>query len=112
MADVSENVGQTVTATVVPFEADGTTQTPGAIVSAQVWSIADPTIASQNVNPDGSATYTGLTAGSTTVSVTATVTDSDGTVQNFTAQAGLTVIAVVAPDRTASIQIQFGTPTA
>jgi hypothetical protein len=108
---VTEAVGQSVIATAVPLEADGLTVTPGAVVSAQAWSISDPTIASQTTNADGTATYAALAAGTATVTVSATVTDADGTVGSFTATNTITVTAVTPPTgRTVSLQINFGTP--
>jgi len=105
---VTEAIGQSTIATTVPLEADGVTVTPGAAVSAQVYTISDPTIASQTANADGTATYKALAAGTATVTVAATVTDSDGTVSSFTAANTLTVTP--ATNRSAGLQISFSTP--
>lgn len=105
----TEAVAQTVILTIVPIEADGVTVTPGAVVSAQTYTVSDPTIATQVLNADGTASYTGVAAGTATISVTATVTDSDGTVGNFTGTTTLTVTGA-ATGRTAGLQLNFGTP--
>lgn len=101
-------VGSTVVASIVPLEADGVTVTPGATLSAQGYTVDDPTIASFVVNADGTATFTGVTAGIANVAATATVTDADGAVATFTTTNVLTVTAVVPPTGlTTSIQLNF-----
>jgi hypothetical protein len=105
---VTELVGQSVTATVVPLEADGSTTTPGAVVSAQTWTLAATGVVTLTSNADGSASFVAVAAGTATVDVSATVTDSDGTVGNFTTTGTITVTAPTG--RTASIAISFGTP--
>lgn len=105
---VTEAIGQSTIATTVPLEADGLTVTPGAVVSAQVYTISDPTIASQTANADGTATYKALAAGTAIVTVAATVTDPDGAVSSFTATNTITVTA--ATGRSTGLQINFSTP--
>jgi len=105
---VTETVGQSVTATAVPLEADGITVTPGAVVSGQVWTIDNAAVATQTANADGTASYLALAAGTATVTVVATVKDADGTTASFTATNTITV--TVPTGRTASLQINFGTP--
>ena len=103
-------VGQSTTATIVPLEADGTTVTPGAVVSAQTFTLTDAGI-SLVQNADGTATITGVgpTTGAVTGSASATVTDTDGTVTSFTQAFDVTVNAAAV--HTASIGITFTTPT-
>jgi hypothetical protein len=108
MATATELVGQSVIATAVPLEADGTTVTPGAVVSGQTWTISDATIATQTINADGTATYTALAAGTATVTVVGSVKDLDGTTSSFTGTGTLTVTAPTG--RTASLSVSFGTP--
>lgn len=98
-------VGATLTGTIVPLEADGTTITPGAVVSSPSYSVSDTAIATVTTNPDGTATFTGVAPGTVTVSVTALVTDADGVAQNFSTTNTLAVTG--ASGRTASIQLNF-----
>lgn len=104
--------GSTVVASIVPLEADGVTVTPGAVVSNAGYAIDDSTIASFVVNPDGTATFTGLAAGTANVTATATVTDASGIANTFTSSStALTVTAVTPPtETTASIQVNFAPP--
>jgi hypothetical protein len=95
---------ETETATIVETETSptGVTTTYPYVAANITWTIADNTIASFVTNADGSATFTGLKAGSTT----GTVTDSaTGAVQNY----DLTVTA--APANTFAIAVTFGTPS-
>lgn len=112
MTPATIQVGQVIPATVVPLEADGVTPTPGAVVSEESWSVSDPTIASLVSNADGSASLTGVAAGEVTVSVSATVTDTNGAVSQLSATNTLTVEAAPPPPPptplTASIEIAFG----
>lgn len=98
-------VGQSLVATAVPQEADGTTTTPGAVVSGQSWSVSDATVASVTTNTDGTATLKALSAGTVSVGVTAWVTDPGGTATTFTG--GGTLIVSAAPV-TASLGVSFG----
>ncbi len=98
-------VGGTLTGTIVPLEADGITQTPSAVVSGQSYTVDNTSVVSVVTNADGSATFTGVSAGSATVTATATVTDSDGTVGNFTTTNSITVTQPT--EHTASIQLNF-----
>lgn len=108
-------VGQSSTGTVVPLEADGVTQTPGAVVSNQSWSITDPSLTA-TTNADGSVTIEGVVANDSPVSgtVNATVTDEDGTVNSFSATFTVSVGTATPPPpptgRTASIGVNFTTP--
>jgi hypothetical protein len=106
----SEVVGQSVIATLVAYEADGITATPGAVVSAQVWdAVSDATIATLTANADGTATFVALAAGTLTGSVSATVTDVDGTVLTLTGS--YTLVVTTSPTgRSASLQVSFGIP--
>jgi len=108
----SEIVGQSVIATIVAYEADGITATPGAVVSAQAWSaVSDATIATLTANADGTATFLALAAGTLTGSVSATVTDPDGTVLSLTGSYTL-VVSAASPStgRSVNLQVSFGTP--
>jgi hypothetical protein len=114
MASVSLVVGQSTLATIVPFEADGITQTPGAVVSAQSFSIPGDQVTIVQ-NDDGSATITAVAATTDDIqgSANATVTDADGTVGQFSANFTITVTGTNPPppsDRTASIGVTFSTP--
>lgn len=105
----SENVGQSVIATAVAYEADGITPTPGAVVSAQVWTVDNAAIASVTTNSDGTATFVGVAAGTATATCVATVTDTSGASTSFTATNTLVVSAPTGVS--AGLQISFGTPT-
>jgi hypothetical protein len=99
-------VGTTITATFVPIEADGITQTPGAVLTTPpVYTIDNPAIATIVDNGNGTAAITGVASG--TVNVTATggvFTDSDGTVS---APLTATNTATVPTGRTVTAQINF-----
>ncbi len=99
-------VGGVLTGVIVPLEADGVTETPGAVVSAQSWSVDNSAIVTLAQNADGTATFTGVATGDATVTASATVTDADGTVSNFSATNTITVTGE-ATGRTAGIQINF-----
>lgn len=104
----TQAVGSTLTATFVPLEADGTTVTPGATLSTPpAYTIDNTTVATLVDNGDGTATITGVSAGSVTVTGTGGVfTDQDGTATPpLTAQNTDTVTA--ATGRTVSAQINF-----
>lgn len=101
-------VGSNVVASIVPLEADGVTVTPGAVVSAQGYAIDNPALATFVVNPDGTATFTGVAPGTANVTATATVTDVGGTGVSFTTTNTLTVTPIPPPPAvTASIQLNF-----
>lgn len=101
--------GQSSVATIIPLEADGTTITPGAVVSAQTFSITDPGI-SLVTNADGTATITGVgpTTGAVSGTASATVTDVDGTTAPFSQTFTVTVNAPT--QHTASIGLTFSAP--
>lgn len=113
MNDITLLVGQSTIGTIVPLEADGVTQTPGAVASAQAFSIPpDPSFGAVD-NGDGTLTITGNAPSAATVTgtATATVTDADGTVNSFTQPFTITVNGVTPPtERTASIGVSFSTP--
>lgn len=93
-------VGQTIPAFATEASATGANVpilNPGAIS----WTTSDSTIASVFVNADGTATFTGVAAGTVTV----TVSDSSN---SLTSSDQLTVVGQVAT----TIAIQWGTPVA
>lgn len=108
MSPATINVGQSIPATIVPLAADGVTPSGGA-VSNPTWSVSDSAVATLTENADGSATLKGVAAGTVTVNVTATVTDTDGSVNTFSGMNTLSVQAPPPAPLTASIAIQFGT---
>jgi hypothetical protein len=105
---ITETVNQSVIATAIPLEADGVTATPGAVLSSVVWTLSNPGVVEQTVNPDNTASFKALTPGTVTVNVTALVTDADGTATTLSATNTITVTAPT--ERTASLQINFGVP--
>lgn len=107
---VTLNVGQSTIATIVPLEADGTTQTPGAVVSSPIISATDPAVTVTD-NADGTVTIAGVAASTVSGTASATVTDADGTVNTFSANFTVIVNAVAPPtERTAAIAVSFSTP--
>lgn len=113
MADLVLQVGQSSVGTVVPFLADGVTQTPGAVVSAQVWTISDPALVVTS-HPDGTVTVaaTAATAADVNGSVKATVTDSDGFTQELSKDFTISVGGVTPPvNRTAGIGVSWSNPS-
>lgn len=76
----TQAVGSTLKASFLPFEADGTTQTPGAkLTTNPTWSVDNTSVATIQDNGDGTATITGVSAGTVTVTATGGVfTDQDG----------------------------------
>jgi hypothetical protein len=89
----------------LPVESDGVTVTPNAVVSDQVWDSQANNIITLVTNPDGSCTVTAVGEGNAQLSLTATVTDKDGTVQTFTT---VGVVKVTVPTgRTAGLVINF-----
>ena len=110
------NVGQTSQASIVPFLADGVTNS-GGTVSAVSYTFSDPS-ATVVLNADGlTATVTGVadSAGvAVTGTATATVTDTDQAVFTFTQAFTVTTISVTPPppaQLTQSIAVAFSTPT-
>ena len=107
------NVGQTSQASIVPFLADGVTNS-GGVVSAVTYTFSDPS-ATVVANADGlTATVTGVAASTSSVSGSAacTVTDTDGVVSTWTQAFTITVNAVVPPAQlTQSVAVSFTTPT-
>jgi hypothetical protein len=106
------NVGQTSTASIVPFLADGVTPSGGTL-SAVSYTFSDPS-ATVVLNPDGvTALVTGVaaSAGAITGSAAATVTDTDGVVSKWTQPFTITTNGVVPPAQlTQSVAVQFTTP--
>lgn len=104
----TQAIGSTLTATFVPIEADGITQTPGAtLTTPPTFTIDNTAVATLVDNGNGTATITGVSAG--TVNVTATggvFTDQDGTA---TAPLSATNTDTVTQPtgRTVSAQINF-----
>jgi hypothetical protein len=110
MNSVSMTVGQSVVATAVPLEADGITQTPGAVVSNVTLS-ADPAFLSTFEHDDGTVTLTAMLGpGTATVTASATVTDADGTVTTLSATGTVVISAPAPPARTVSLGISFSEP--
>lgn len=107
----TQAVGSTLTATFVPIEADGVTQTPGAkLTTPPNFTISDPTIATLVDNGDGTATITGVAPGTVTVTARDGVfTDPDGTVTAPLTSTNTDVVTAAAPPaaRTMSAEIVF-----
>lgn len=107
------NVGQTSQASIVPFLADGVTNS-GGTVSGVSYSFSDPS-ATVVLNSDGvTATVTGVAASSGAVSGSAScsVTDTDGVVSTWTQAFTVTTNGVVPPAQlTQSVVVAFSTPT-
>lgn len=102
----SQAVGSKLLATFTPIEADGVTVTPGTTITTQpTWSIDNTAIATLVDNGNGTATITGVSAGTVTITASnGTFTDSDGTVvgplsatnsDTVTAPTGRTVSAAI-----------------
>lgn len=107
-------VGQSSTATIEAFLTDGVTLS-GGVVSKQVFTISDPSL-TLVVNPDGTATITGVAASTGAVNGTAasTVTDTDGAISNWVQPFTVTVNAVKPPPPKQITQVtgvSFSTPT-
>jgi len=77
-----------------------------ATQTGQAWSVADPSIATVVTNPDGSATFTPVAVGSTTASVTATVTAPGFGPTQLSGSDTLNVV-----DTPAGLQIVWGAQT-
>jgi hypothetical protein len=108
------NVGQTSTASIQPFLADGTTPSGGTLSNVS-YTFSDPS-ATVVLNSDGlTALCTGV-ADSAGVAVagsaSATVTDTDGVVSTWSQPFTITTAAVVVPPQqlTQSVAVQFTTP--
>ena len=112
MNSLTLNVGQTSQASIVPFLADGVTNS-GGTVSNVAYSFSDPS-ATVALNPDGlTATITGVAASSGPISgsATCTVTDTDTVVSQWTQAFTIQTNAPVPPSQlTQSVQVQFSTP--
>lgn len=102
LPNTSFTVGQTETVTAVPEDSSGN---PGTIAASAIpaWQNSAPAIASMAVAPDGmSAQFTGLSQGSTTITVS--VNNGSGTI------VGQFVVNVT--ERQASqIAFSFGNPS-
>lgn len=109
------NVGQTSTASIQPFLADGVTPSGGVLQNVS-YSFADPS-ATVVLNSDGlTALVTGV-ADSAGVAVqgiaTATVTDTDGVISQWSQMFTIQTIGVTPPppsQLTQSIAVQFTVP--
>lgn len=97
--------GSNVIVTVEPLLTSGA-QNFSAVVTAVTYTVADTTIASFT-NDATSLTLTPLAVGSTAITATATITDSDGVVDTLSAAGTLTVTEDTSGIRTASIVLQF-----
>ena len=77
--------GQSTTATIVPLQADGITQTPDVTLSNQLFTITGPSV-ELTAGGDGTATIKGISpsTGAVQGTATATVTDKNGNVGTFT----------------------------
>jgi hypothetical protein len=106
------NVGQSSTASVITYLADGTTAS-GAAYSNVVWTFNDPS-ATVVPNADGiTATVTGVAAstGAVSGSVAFTATDTDGVVSQWTQAFTITVNGATPPAQLSqSAAVQFTTP--
>lgn len=111
MNSVTLIVGQSTKGTIVPLEADGVTVTPGAVVSAQTFTISDPSLTAVP-NSDGTVTISGVAASTAAVTgtATATVTDADGAVSPFTQSFTVTVNSAPPVGLTTAIGVSFSTP--
>jgi len=109
------NVGQTSQASIVPFLADGVTNSAG-VVSAVTYTFSDLS-ATVVANADGlTATVTGVAASTGAVSGSAacTVTDTDGVVSTWTQAFTVTTGGGTPPppsQLTQSVAVAFSTPT-
>lgn len=101
-AAVTLNLGQSVVATPVETNADGSNFVfdPTKIT----WSVQDNTVVSQGANnPDGSVSFTSLKAGTTAVGFSDSATGLSAT--------GTITVNPVTPPGPTSASIKFGTPT-
>ena len=104
----TQTVGSTLTASVVPLEADGSTVTPGAsLTTAPTFTVDNPSVATLVDNGNGTATITGVSAGTVTVTAAGAVfTDADG--QATSPLSATNTDTVTQPTgRTVSMQINF-----
>jgi len=107
------NVGQTSIDTITPLLADGVTPSGGTLSNVAV-AFSDPS-ATAVINPDKTVTFTGVapSAGGVPVSgvTSATVTDTDGAVAQFSQPFTVLVNAPVPPSQlTQSIANVFSVP--
>lgn len=110
MADLSLNVGQSSTGTIVPQKADGT-PTVGATLASATWTVSDPAITVTN-NNDFTLTVTGVSATTSPISgtVSATGTDGDGTPWSFSTTFTITVGGGAVTERTTGIGVAWSNP--
>jgi hypothetical protein len=113
MNALSLNVGQSSIGTITPLLADGVTPSGGTL-SNVIWTFSDPST-TMVVNPDNTATFTGVAAGTASGTAACTVTDTDEAVAQFSQGFTVTVAAVVPPppptQLTQSIGVSFSTPS-
>lgn len=104
-------VGQTATLTLNPLESDGTTITPGAVLSNVNWSITQDGQIINNTNPPNEAdlAIAADSVGTATVNVTATVTEENGATGTVTGSEVITVI-LIPPPLTTSLGITNSAP--
>lgn len=110
------NVGQTSTASIQPFLADGVTPS-GGVLSNVSYSFTDPSATVVLNSDSATATVTGVadSAGNAVQGIaSATVTDTDGVVSAWSQAFTIQTIGVTPPppeQLTQSIAVQFSTPT-
>ena len=102
---ITLNVGQSTTATVLGFNADGSPFT-GTMPTAS-YTVSDPAQDSVTAGSANDATVTSLAAGSADFSVT--LTTAEGI--QLTDSTSITNVAVVPPQALSSIKLDFSTPT-
>lgn len=104
-SSTSVQVGTPEFALIQALQANGSDS--NGVVSNITWTIADTTVATVLPNAAGFAEVNGVAAGATTLTVTATVTDPNGTVNTFTAVASVTVTVAVDQTLTTAIETLF-----
>jgi hypothetical protein len=110
------NVGQTSTASIQPFLADGVTPS-GGVLSNVSYSFADPSATVVLNSDSATATVTGVadSAGNAVQgTASATVTDTDGVISQWSRMFTIQTIGVTPPppsQLTQSVAVQFSTPT-
>lgn len=104
----TQAIGSTLTATFIPIEADGVTQTPGAtLTTPPTFTVDNPAIATLVDHGNGTATITGVSAGTVTITATGGVfTDSDS-LPTAPLTATNTDTITLPTGRTVSAQITF-----
>ncbi len=110
MADLSLQIGQSSTSTLTPLLADGVTPTPGAVITSATWSLSDASISTVTNGNEITVTAVAETTNPVNGSVVVVVTDSDGTVGNFTVSFTVTVGGVPPVNRTASVGLAWSVP--